>query len=82
MISTRRLERENADPYHERPHQPRVWRSSDSGSFDVTVSEGTLSLPGPVPIPEPVGDRRCWRTFGGDPQRSLAPKFPHVARIY
>ena len=38
----------------------------------VTVSEGTTSMPEPTPTPEPAGDRRCWRTFGGDPRRSLA----------
>jgi outer membrane protein assembly factor BamB len=46
-----------------------------SGSIDtdlegVTVSAETTTAP--EPLPEPVGDRRCWRTFGADPKRSLA----------
>ena len=32
----------------------------------------TAPEPEPEPEPEPDGDRRCWRSFGGDPQRSLA----------
>ena len=50
-----------------------------SGALDtdlegVTVSAETTTVPEPQPEPEPepVGDRRCWRTFGADPQRSLA----------
>jgi outer membrane protein assembly factor BamB len=50
-----------------------------SGALDtdlegVTVSVVTTTSPEPAPelAPEPVGDRRCWRTFGADPRRSLA----------
>jgi outer membrane protein assembly factor BamB len=48
-----------------------------SGSLDtdlegVTVVPQTTTEPEPEPPPEPVGDRRCWPTFGADPRRSLA----------
>ena len=46
----------------------------DTGLTDVTVSEGTTPepVPTPVPEPEPTADKRCWLSFGGDPQRSLS----------
>jgi len=46
----------------------------DTGLQGVTVSEGTepASPAQPAPEPEPTSDRRCWRSFGGDPQRSLS----------
>jgi outer membrane protein assembly factor BamB len=46
----------------------------DTDLEGVTVSENTAPEPAPAPTPEPkpVGDRLCWRSFGGDPQRSLA----------
>ena len=44
----------------------------DTGLEGVTVSEGTPPTePAPSP-PEPTSDARCWRSFGGDPQRSLS----------
>ena len=48
-----------------------------SGALDtdlegVTVSSETMPKPEPEPPATPTGDRRCWRTFGGDPRRSLA----------
>ncbi|MBA3434156.1 MAG: PQQ-like beta-propeller repeat protein, partial [Actinobacteria bacterium] len=46
----------------------------DTALADVTVWEATRPVPPPPepPTAEPVGDKRCWRTFGGDPLRSLA----------
>ncbi len=46
----------------------------DTRLTDVTVSEGTTPEPAPTPAPEPepTADKRCWRSFGGDPQRSLS----------
>ena len=46
----------------------------DTELDDVTVSVPTLpTTPKPPPKPpEPADDVRCWRTFGADPQRSLA----------
>ena len=56
-----------------------VTREPDTGALDtdlegVTVSTQTPSAPEPEPEPEPEpsADQRCWRTFGGDPRRSLA----------
>ena len=48
--------------------------SSQADLTDVTVTTATVPRPRPRPRPEPkpVGDRRCWPSFGGDPQRSLA----------
>ena len=50
-----------------------------SGALDTNLEGVTVSPPDPTrppppsqPEPEPVGDQRCWRTFGGDPRRSLA----------
>ena len=48
------------------------------GALDTDL-EGVTVVPPPTtttepesePPPEPVGDRRCWRTFGADPRRSL-----------
>ena len=54
-----------------------VTREPDSGSAGHG-SRGRhrdgLRRPRPNPSrePEPVGDKRCWKTFGGDPRRSLA----------
>ena len=55
-------------------------RERGSGSLDtdlqgVTVSTETTT-PKPEPPPKPAGDRRCWRTFGADPRRSLARSDP------
>jgi outer membrane protein assembly factor BamB len=48
----------------------------DTELSDVTVTEATVPAlppkPEPEPEPEPTSDKRCWPTFGGDPQRSLA----------
>ncbi len=48
----------------------------DTELDDVTVSVPTITTPPePPPKPEPpkpTDDTRCWRTFGADPQRSLA----------
>ena len=46
----------------------------DTELDDVTVSTPTKPppKPEPPPAPEQVADKRCWRTFGADPQRSLA----------
>ena len=45
----------------------------DTDLDDVTVSTPAKPAPKPKPPPpEPAADRQCWRTFGGDPQRSLA----------
>jgi putative inorganic carbon (hco3(-)) transporter len=45
----------------------------DTELEDVTVSTSTKPAPAPKPPPpEPAADKRCWRTFGADPQRSLA----------
>ena len=46
----------------------------DTELDDVTVSTPTKPppKPEPQPAPEQVADKRCWRTFGADPQRSLA----------
>lgn len=44
----------------------------DTNLEGVTVSVDTTTPAEPEPKPEPVGDRRCWRSFGGDPQRSLS----------
>jgi hypothetical protein len=52
--------------------QDRPKGALDTELEGVTVSEGTTSTPQPTPAPEPVGDRRCWLSFGGDPRRSLA----------
>lgn len=63
-------------------------RDRPQGALDtelegVTVSEGTTPVPaGPPPV---TGDKRCWRFFGGDPQRSLARPFARLglpARTY
>ena len=49
-----------------------------SGALDTELEDVTVSTPTKPPPkpkkkpPEPVADKRCWRTFGGDPQRSLA----------
>lgn len=52
--------------------QDRPKGALDTDLEGVTVSEGTTPVPPPAPPPEPTSDRRCWRTFGGDPRRSLA----------
>lgn len=48
----------------------------DTELDDVTVSTATTTTqPEPPPPPEPslpTAGQRCWRTFGADPQRSLA----------
>ena len=47
----------------------------DTDLSGVTVTEATIPPtlePEPVPEPEPASDRLCWRSFGGDPQRSLS----------
>jgi outer membrane protein assembly factor BamB len=46
----------------------------DTELSDVTVTEATTPRPSPRPLPKPppTSDRRCWLSFGGDPQRSLA----------
>ena len=46
----------------------------DTELEDVTVVEASPppADPEPPPTPEVTSDRRCWRSFGGDPQRSLA----------
>ena len=45
----------------------------DTELDDVSVSTPRkLPKPKPLPPPEPAADKRCWTTFGGDPQRSLA----------
>jgi outer membrane protein assembly factor BamB len=48
-----------------------------SGALDtdlegVTVSVAEKPPPEPEPPAKPTADTRCWPTFGGDPQRSLA----------
>ncbi len=50
-----------------------------SGSLDTDLEGVTVvgvdtapTTPTPKPPPEPASDRHCWRTFGGDPRRSLA----------
>ena len=40
----------------------------DTALEGVTVSAETTTAQEPEQLPEPVGDRRCWRTFGADPQ--------------
>src|SRR3990170_396709 len=55
--------------------QDRPKGALDTDLEGVTVSGGTTSTPQPTPAPEPTGDQRCWRTFGGDPQRTLARPF-------
>jgi eukaryotic-like serine/threonine-protein kinase len=48
------------------------------GALDTELDDITVSTPRKLPKPvkpkepEPAADKRCWRTFGGDPQRSLA----------
>ena len=63
-------------------------RDRPQGALDtelegVTVSEATTPVPtGRRPV---TGDKRCWRFFGGDPQRSLARPFARLglpARTY
>ncbi len=46
----------------------------DTDLEGVTVSEAPppQAEPEPPPEQEPTSDRRCWRSFGADPQRSLA----------
>jgi len=46
--------------------------SLDTGLQDVTVSEGTTPAPTAPTTPERASETSCWRSFGGDPQRSLA----------
>src|SRR6187455_3076805 len=49
-----------------------------SGALDTDLEGVTVvgvdtapTTPPPAPPAEPTSDRRCWRTFGGDPRRSL-----------
>ena len=54
--------------------QPRGALDTELDDVTVTVSvpaPPTVPKPPPKP-PEPTDDIRCWRTFGADPQRSLA----------
>jgi outer membrane protein assembly factor BamB len=51
--------------------QERPSGSLDTNLEGVTVTTETTA-PKPEPLPAPAGDRRCWRTFGADPRRSLA----------
>ncbi len=53
--------------------QDRPQGALDTNLSDVSVSENTIPEPTPPvpPKPEPTDDRRCWRTFGADPRRSL-----------
>lgn len=52
--------------------QDRESGSLDTDLGDVTVVGAETDVPRPEAPPEPTGDQRCWRTFGGDPRRSLA----------
>ena len=52
--------------------------STPRGALDTELDDVTVTPPRtvpkrkPPPPPEAAEDKRCWRTFGGDPQRSLA----------
>jgi outer membrane protein assembly factor BamB len=55
-------------------NQDRPSGALDTDLEGVTVSTAKPTKPQhkPQPAPRPVGDQLCWRSFGGDPQRSLA----------
>ena len=61
-----------------RPPRDRAHRRPPRGALDTDLDDVTVSTPtkptpeAEPPPPEPADDKRCWRTFGGDPQRSLA----------
>ena len=59
-------------------------RDRPQGALDTNLSDVTVTVAKPKPKPKPkpgkkptkhakpVGDRRCWLAFGGNPQRTLA----------
>lgn len=51
-------------------------RDQPKGALDTALTDVTVTpektRPTTKPAPKPTDDQRCWRFFGGDPQRSLA----------